>query len=92
MRFVPGWDTKLKQMLQQGEHMSALGKAVVSSYPPAYEARYLYVWQYAHPGNPGAMISAAIHLQSPTLFAMSWAMSVLRVWCFGKEQVRQLLA
>ena len=32
-RFVPGWDTKLKQMLQQGEQMSACGKAVVSSYP-----------------------------------------------------------
>ena len=38
-RFVPGWDTKLKQMLQQGEQMSAFGKAVVSSYPPAYDVR-----------------------------------------------------
>lgn len=37
MRFVPGWDSKLKHMLQQAEHMSTYGKAVISSYPPAYE-------------------------------------------------------
>lgn len=37
MRFVPGWDTKLKQMLRRAEQKSAFGKAVVSSYPPAYE-------------------------------------------------------
>ena len=36
-RFVAGWDSKLKQMLQQGEQMSTFGKAVVSSYPPAYD-------------------------------------------------------
>ena len=41
MRFVPAWDTKLKQMLHQAEHMSSLGKAVISSYPPAYEVRLL---------------------------------------------------
>ena len=39
MRFVPGWDIKLKKMLRQAELMSLHGKAVVSSYPPAYEVR-----------------------------------------------------
>lgn len=39
MRFVPGWDIKLKKMLCQAELMSVHGKAVVSSYPPAYEVR-----------------------------------------------------
>ena len=39
MRFVPGWDSKIKHMLQQAEQMSTYGKAVVSSYPPAYEVR-----------------------------------------------------
>ena len=37
MRFVPGWDTKLKQMLQQAEAVASCGRAVISSYPPAYE-------------------------------------------------------
>jgi len=37
MRFVPGWDSKLKHMLQQAEQMASFGKAVISSYPPAYE-------------------------------------------------------
>ena len=41
MRFVPGWDVKLLQMLIQAEQMSTYGKAVVSSYPPAYEVRPL---------------------------------------------------
>jgi len=34
---VPGWDSKLKHMLQQAEQMASFGKAVISSYPPAYE-------------------------------------------------------
>ncbi|KAA6427899.1 MAG: c transferase [Trebouxia sp. A1-2] len=37
MRFVPGWDSKLKDMLQQAEQMASFGKAVISSYPPPYE-------------------------------------------------------
>ena len=37
MRFVPGWDSKLKHMLQQAEQMAAFGKAVISTYPPPYE-------------------------------------------------------
>ncbi|KAL0023769.1 hypothetical protein WJX77_003977 [Trebouxia sp. C0004] len=37
MRFVPGWDSKLKHMLQQAEQMASFGKAVISSYPPPYE-------------------------------------------------------
>lgn len=37
MRFVPGWDSKLKLMLQQAEQMATFGRAVISSYPPPYE-------------------------------------------------------
>jgi len=41
MRFVPGWDSQLRHMLQQAEQVATYGKAVISSYPPAYEVRHL---------------------------------------------------
>ena len=39
MRFVEGWDSKLLGMLSRAERSAQHGRAVLSAYPPGYQAR-----------------------------------------------------
>ena len=38
-RFAQSWDASLLVWLAQAEEMAPLGKAVLSTYPPAFEVR-----------------------------------------------------
>ena len=39
-RVAPGWDASLLAWLAQAEEMAPLGKAVLSTYPPAFDVRF----------------------------------------------------
>ena len=39
-RVAPGWDASLLAWLAQAEEMAPLGKAVLSTYPPAFEVKF----------------------------------------------------